>query len=130
MKYPSLLTLWLDGCLDLSMARYSKVSDKDLADAITDSTCLLDLKRKHYSDDGQTTGALGLAMTHAKPIINLEEITAIASKSQPSSAQLDLHQFVKKESDNLLIEKETLVAQFRKQLQKELISAISDQFKT
>lgn len=125
VKYPSLLTLWLDGCLDLSMARYSKVSDKDLADAITDSTCLLDLKRKHYSDDGQTTGSLGLAMTHTKPLINLKEITAIASRSQSSSAQLNLHQLVEKEADNLLVEKEALVAQFRKQLQKELISAIS-----
>lgn len=124
VKYPSLLTLWLDGCLDLSMARYSKISDKDLVDAITDSTCLLDLKRKHYSDNGQTTGALGLAMTHAKPLISLEEITAIASKSQPSSAQLNLHQLVEKESNDLLVEKEALVAQFRKQLQKELISTI------
>ncbi|WP_254994408.1 hypothetical protein [Cyanobium sp. Aljojuca 7D2] len=125
VKYPSLLPLWLDGCLDLSMTRYSKVSDRALADAIVSSACLLDLKLKHYSDCGQTTGAIGLAMTHQKPLIDLEAITGIIPNNQQTPALSSLHQLIKKETKDLIAEKEALVEKFRQQLQKDLTLAIS-----
>lgn len=125
VKYPTLLPLWLDGCLDLSMTRYSKVSDRALANAIARSTCLLDLNLKHYSDCGQTTGAIGLAMTHQKPLISLDAIKGTFPNDQQTPVQPSLHQLIEKNTKDLIAEKEVLVAQFRQQLQKELASATS-----
>ena len=71
LKYPNLSSLWIGGSLDLSLTKYSKVSDQCLANSIINSSCLLDLKRQHYSSCGQTTGAVGLAMTYEKPLIAL-----------------------------------------------------------
>lgn len=125
VKYPTLLPLWLAGCLDLSMTRYSKVSDRALADAIASSTCLLDLKLKHYSDCGQTTGAIGLAMTHQRPLINLDAIKGTIPNDQQTPVQLSLSQLIEKDTKDLITEKDALVAQFRQQLQRELTSATS-----
>jgi hypothetical protein len=127
VKYPSLLPLWQERRLDLSMARYSKVSDQALANTITTSACLLDLKRKHYSDFGQTTGALGLAMTHQRPLINLEAIKALISNDQQSSNRFSIQTLVKNETKKLIADKENLITQFRQQLLKELTLAASTQ---
>ena len=127
VKYPMLLPLWRSGHLDLSMTRYSKVSDQTLANAITDSACLLDLKRQHYSAYGQTTGALGLAMTHEKPLISLETIKALILDNHQLSNQSSLNELVEKATENLIAEKKSLIAKFREQLLKELLSATSTQ---
>lgn len=125
IKYRCLLPLWKDGRLDLSMTRYSKVSDQTLAKAIKNSACLLDLQRKHYLTDGQTTGALGLAMTHQKPLINLGTIKDLIQDNQQSFDQASLNKLIDKETESLIAKKTCLTAQFRQQLLKELALAKS-----
>lgn len=120
LKYPNLSSLWIGGSLDLSLTRYSKVSDQCLANSITNSSCLLDLKRQHYSSCGQTTGAVGLAMTHEKPLITLETITAIIPSDKQKSSQQSLQLHIEEETQELITQKNTLVSLFRQQLKEEI----------
>lgn len=120
LKYPNLSRLWIGGFLDLSLTRYSKVSDQCLANSIINSSCLLDLKRQHYSSCGQTTGAVGLAMTYEKPLIALETIIAIIPSNKQTSSRQLLQLHIEEETQELIRQRNTLASLFRQQLKEEI----------
>jgi hypothetical protein len=120
LKYPNLSSLWIGGSLDLSLTKYSKVSDQCLANSIINSSCLLDLKRQHYSSCGQTTGAVGLAMTYEKPLIALETIAAIIPSDEHTTSRQSLQAHIEEETQELITQKNILVGLFRQQLKEEI----------
>lgn len=123
IKYPQVLQLWINHTLDLSMAGYTKVSEGCLASAIQKSTCILDLKRSHYNLEGQTTGALGLAMTFGKALVTLEDLESIIPANQQAWNPATLGELLEANRKTVLALRDDYERRFQSQFLHSLQSA-------